>query len=192
MDSGSLRKDNHQAVRARWCRPTLTTAFSSTKATLFHRWLLSASRGTFVEHLNDIALDCREANLKVSASLHSNNQQIHRLKHAVWSHGSKGGHQLLQSISDSQQTYVTTMVALPRLPDCVFAFKRFKASYVERQRKRKISTAQSSDSSEHMMASSAKHSRPEIIDLTAVGDSEIIDLTAMADSEMSTEISERL
>jgi hypothetical protein len=38
------------------------------------------------------------------------------------------------------------MIALPRLPDRVFAFKRFKASYAERQRKRKISTAQSSDS----------------------------------------------
>jgi hypothetical protein len=74
MDNGSLHKDNHQAVRARWCRPTLRTTLSSTKATLFHRWLLSTSPGTFVEHLNDIALDCRAANLKVSVSLHSNNQ----------------------------------------------------------------------------------------------------------------------
>jgi hypothetical protein len=72
------------------------------------------------------------------------------------------------------------MLALPRLPDCVFAFKRFKTSYVERKQKRKISTAQSSDRSEHMMAFSAKHSRPEVIDWTA-----------LADSEMSTETSER-
>jgi hypothetical protein len=83
MDSGSLRKGNH--------RPTLTMKLSSTNTTLFHRWLLSTSPGTFVEHVNDIALYCTEANLKVRASLHSNNQQIHRLKHAVWSHGSKGG-----------------------------------------------------------------------------------------------------
>jgi hypothetical protein len=112
----------------------------------------------------------QRGNLKVSASLHSSNQQIHRLKHAVWSHGRKGGHPLLQSISYSQQTYVPTMLALPRLLGCVFAFKRFKTSYVERKRKRKISIAQSSGSSEHMMASSAKHSRPEIVDLTAVAD----------------------
>jgi hypothetical protein len=101
MDSGSLRKDNRQAGRARWCRPTLTTTFSSTNATLFNSWLLSTSPATFVEYLNDIALDCREANVKVSASLHSSNQQTHRLKHAVSSHGIKGGHPLLQSISDS-------------------------------------------------------------------------------------------
>jgi hypothetical protein len=65
------------------------------------------------------------------------------------------------------------MLALPRLPDCVFAFKRFKTSYVERKQKRKISTAQSSDRSEHMIAFSAKHFCAEIIDLTAVTDSEI-------------------
>jgi hypothetical protein len=89
MDSGLLRKDNHQAVCAGGCRPTLTTTLSSTKATFFHRWLMSTSPGIFVEHLSDITLDCREANCKVSASLHSNKQQILRLKHAVWSHGSK-------------------------------------------------------------------------------------------------------
>jgi hypothetical protein len=39
--------------------------------------------------------------------------------------------------------------------------------------KRKISTAQSSDRSEHMVAFSAKHFCPEIIELTAVVDTEI-------------------
>jgi hypothetical protein len=68
---------------------------------------------------------------------------------------------------------------MPTLPDCVFTFKRLKTSYVERKRKRKISTGQSSDSGEHMTAFSVKHSRPEIIDLRAV-----------ADFEMSTEIGE--
>jgi hypothetical protein len=56
----SLREDNHQAVRARWYHPTLTTTFSSTKATCFHRWLVSTSPETLVEHLNDIALSIAE------------------------------------------------------------------------------------------------------------------------------------
>jgi hypothetical protein len=36
------------------------------RTTLFHRWLLRAIPGTFIEHLSDIALDRREVNLRKS------------------------------------------------------------------------------------------------------------------------------
>ena len=44
----------------------------------------------YVEHLNDLALDCRESNLRKSTTLNGNNLHMNRLKHAFWAEGVKG------------------------------------------------------------------------------------------------------
>jgi hypothetical protein len=98
-------------------KPALADAPSSlVRTTLFHRWLLRAIPGTFMEHLNDIARDFREANLRTSGSLLSNNVHIHRVKHASGNLVRTGTCQLVQDICLSQRPYLEAEKHLPALP----------------------------------------------------------------------------
>jgi hypothetical protein len=107
VDASHFLGESYTGVRAQWCKPALVDAASSpVRTTLFHRWLLRAILGTFIEHLNDIALDCRETNLRTSGSLLSNNAHIHRVKHALWKSGAHGACRLVQDICLSQRPYL--------------------------------------------------------------------------------------
>jgi hypothetical protein len=128
-------------VRARWRRPTLTATLSSTKATLFHRWLLSTSPGTFVEHLNDIGQPQSErvAALEQSTNSHVKARCLESRKQRRTSAAAK----YIRFSADIRPYHA----CIAKTSQLCLAFKRFKTSYVERKRKRKISTAQSSGSS---------------------------------------------
>ncbi|CAM9102230.1 unnamed protein product [Sphacelaria rigidula] len=80
----------------------------------------------YVEHLNDIALDCRESNLRTSTTLHGNNLHMNRLKRAFWGEGVAGAARKVEEINRSQEPYWNIVRLLPPLPDFVFAFKRVK------------------------------------------------------------------
>ena len=88
-DSTSVLSHNYP-VRAQWCKKP------GSQSTLFHRWLLHLTGSPddhgfeYVEHLNDLALDCRESNMRKSTTLHGNNLHMNRLKHAFWVEGVKG------------------------------------------------------------------------------------------------------
>ena len=94
----------------------------------------------YVEHLNDLALDCRESNLRKSTTLNGNNLHMNRLKHAFWAEGVKGAARKAEEIEQSQESYWSIVRRLPPLPDFVFAFKRFKRP---RDSPRKVETLQS-------------------------------------------------
>ncbi|CAM9114317.1 unnamed protein product, partial [Ectocarpus sp. 8 AP-2014] len=91
-------------VRAQWCKRP-----GSSQSTLFHRWLLGLTGPPnehgfeYVEHLNDLALDCRESNLRKSTTLHGNNLHMNRLKHAFWVEGVKGAACKAEEINRSQE-----------------------------------------------------------------------------------------
>ena len=72
--------EGHYPFRAQWFHAPDVGGMC-----LFHRWLLRlAVRGPlYVEHVNDIPLDCRQVNLRVASSLHANNLHTHRLGRAV-------------------------------------------------------------------------------------------------------------
>ncbi|CAM9951911.1 unnamed protein product, partial [Scytosiphon promiscuus] len=80
----------------------------------------------YVEHLNDIALDCRESNLRTSTTLHGNNLHMNRLKRAFRDKGVVGTARKAGEINRSQEPYWKIVRLLPPLPDFVFAFKRVK------------------------------------------------------------------
>lgn len=96
-------------------------------------------RFEYVEHLNDIALDCRESNLRTSTTLHGNNLHMNRLKRAFWVGGVAGAACKAKEINRSQEPYWDIVGLLPPLPDFVFAFKRFKRP---RDLPRKLETLQ--------------------------------------------------
>jgi hypothetical protein len=81
VDASLFLGESYTGVRAQRYKPALVDA--PVRTTLFHRWLLQAIPETFIEHLNDIVLDCRETNLRTSGSFLSNNAHIHRVKHAL-------------------------------------------------------------------------------------------------------------
>ena len=121
--------------RAKWARKP---AGSDTR--LFHRWLLLPTaeqrrQHRCVEHINDIALDCREENLRAAANCKNNNVHIGRLKYAYWQGGRSGVLRLVGSIQADQKQYWRAVHMCPPLPDCVFAHKRF------RRQKKRVPTA---------------------------------------------------
>ena len=59
----------------------------------------------YVEHLNDLALECRESNLRKSTTLNGNNVHMNRLKHAFWVEGVKGAARKAEEIEQSQESY---------------------------------------------------------------------------------------
>lgn len=138
-DSISVLGQNYP-VRAQWCKKP-----GSSQSTLFHRWLLGLTgssdehRFEYVEHLNDIALDCREINLRTANTLHGNNLHMNRLKRAFWDEGVAGAARKADEINRSQEPYWNIVRLLPPLPDFVFAFKRVKRP---RDLPRKLETLQ--------------------------------------------------
>ncbi|CAN0081368.1 unnamed protein product, partial [Ectocarpus sp. 6 AP-2014] len=80
----------------------------------------------YVEHLNDIALDCRDSNLRTSTTLHGNTLHMNRLKSAFWDKGVAGAARKADEINRSQERYWKIVRLLPPLPDFVFAFKGLK------------------------------------------------------------------
>ena len=76
----------------------------------------------YVEHLNDLALDCPESNLRKSTTLHGNNLHMNRLKRAFWVEGVVGAARTAEEINRSQEPYWNIVRVLPPLPDFVFAF----------------------------------------------------------------------
>ncbi|CAM9729775.1 unnamed protein product, partial [Ectocarpus sp. 6 AP-2014] len=81
----------------------------------------------YVEHLNDIALDCRDSiSLRTSTTLHGNNLHMNRFKRAFWDKGVAGAARKADEINRSQEPYWKIVPLLPPLPDFIFAFKRVK------------------------------------------------------------------
>mmetsp|Transcript_7622 Transcript_7622/g.23550 ORF Transcript_7622/g.23550 Transcript_7622/m.23550 type:complete len:350 (-) Transcript_7622:25-1074(-) len=120
----SETSETHWPFRAQW-----TSAPSTAKSTLFHRWLVLADGGekvACVEHLNDIALDCRRENLRAASTTRRNVQTQHRLKYGYWSGGPNGAGATATDLKDAQDLYWTVVRLCPPLPDCVFAHKHFK------------------------------------------------------------------
>ncbi|CAN0302743.1 unnamed protein product [Ectocarpus sp. 4 AP-2014] len=96
-------------------------------STLFHRWLhrLTGSADDhmfeYVEHLNDIALDCRESNLRTSTTWHGNDLDMNSLKRAFCVEGVSGATRKAGEINRSQESCWSVVGRLPPLPDVVFA-----------------------------------------------------------------------
>ncbi|CAB1101787.1 unnamed protein product [Ectocarpus sp. CCAP 1310/34] len=136
-DSTGVLSQNYP-VRAQWCKKP------GSQSTLFHRWLLHVTGSPdehgfeYVEHLNGIALDCRESNLMTSTTLHGNNLHMNRSKHAFWVEGVKGA-ACKAEVNRSQESYWNIVRRLPPLPDFVFAFKCAKRP---RDSSRKVETLQ--------------------------------------------------
>lgn len=101
----------------------------------------------YVEHLNDLALDCRESNFRKSTTLHGNNLHMNRLKHAFWVEGVKGAASKAEEINRSQESYWSIVRRLAPLPDFVIAFKRFKRP---RDSPRTVETLQSAGYPTHV------------------------------------------
>jgi hypothetical protein len=117
------------SFRAVW---TSTPTNGSSK--LFHRWLVRGDHsqpetkqtgGTTdcVEHLNDIPLDCRRANLCRAPNRIHNNVWTHRLVRAF---RAGNGDNALRDMEAARVRYTGVLRDVPPLPDCVFAQKRMR------------------------------------------------------------------
>ena len=111
--------------RAQWTKPPTTRAPSR----LFHRWLLfsdatEAAACACVEHLNDLALDGRRANLRAAPDCRGNNRHHHRLKYAFWGAAAAGAAAAAHTMVEEQAEYWRMVDAAPPLPDVVFGHKR--------------------------------------------------------------------
>ena len=126
--NGSTITPQCHPFRAQWTKnPVL--ADGSRSSTLFHRWLRlrdgsDQEKFTCVEHLNDLALDCREENLRPSTNTAVNNAYIHRIKYAFWRGGGAGAMAKSREIMEEQAIYWETVRRCPPLPDSVFASKQ--------------------------------------------------------------------
>jgi len=111
------------SFRARWNTKPMCGG-----SPLFHRWLLLPGANTSVykgiEHLNDIALDCRAANLKVARNLVDNNNTTHRLSRA-FREGEGEFERCAKRLRAARDEYHVLVESCPPLPDCVFKAKRF-------------------------------------------------------------------
>ena len=104
---------------------------------LFHRWLMveeapnakqhcptgalpSSAVAACIEHVNDIPLDCRRANLRSAPDRVHNNIWTHRLVR-TFRDGSL--HATAQAMEAERVRYTGILSKLPPLPDCVFANK---------------------------------------------------------------------
>ncbi|CAN0476002.1 unnamed protein product [Ectocarpus sp. 12 AP-2014] len=96
-------------------------------------------RFEYFEHLDDIAPDCRESNLRTSTTSHGNNLHMNRLKRAFRDKGIAGAARKAEEIDRSQEPYWKIVRVLPPLPDFVCAFKRVKRP---RDSPRKLETLQ--------------------------------------------------
>jgi len=110
------------SYRAMW-----STRPSNGGSRLFHRWLLHRetsrhrdSAASCVEHLNDVPLDCRRANLRASPNRAENSAAVHRLAAAF-----RAGrlYRVAAALQRARDRYLNVVVALRPLPDCVFQFK---------------------------------------------------------------------
>jgi len=118
---GAKRGDS-SSFRARW-----NTAPLGGGSPLFHRWLMLTDsppeKKRVIEHVNDIPLDCREANLKGADNLLSNNQTTHRLVRA-FRDGDAFFEASVKRMREDRDQYHRLVEACPPLPDCVFKGKR--------------------------------------------------------------------
>jgi hypothetical protein len=119
------RKSALKSPRCRWNENPSTGG-----SPLFHRWLLldkAIESKYIVEHLNDIPLDCRERNLKLSQSLKDNNNPTHRLSRAFRNQDDGEEFETVRKKMKMERgEYHDLIRSTPRLPDCVFSKKRLR------------------------------------------------------------------
>ena len=127
--------------RARWANEPLQGG-----SRLFHRWVLRAdddgASSSCVEHLNDIPLDCRRANLRTSCNRVDNNQAPHRLAKAL-----RDGRllQVAEDMAKARAAYTDVVAKLPPLPESVFVAKRKRERLgVPRDASKRVAAAQAS------------------------------------------------
>ena len=153
--------NTHWPYRAQW---TKEPSFGL-KSTQFHRWLLGLN-AVCIEHLNDLALDCRRDNLQAATTTHQNVQTQHRLKYAYWHAGVSGTTQTALDLQESQKLYWNLVQQCPPLPDCVFACKRLKRKYNMQPDSTGLELVKSKSKVIKVKPADTDNKQPEIIDLT--------------------------
>ena len=121
-NSLQCERNKSGSVRARWVSDPIGGG-----SRLFHRWLLQVNQSTmFVEHLNDIPLDCRNLNLTIDKGLTLNNQHTHRMGKVFKEDHDQKFEVLLAMMKDEVQDYIWCINSAPLLSDCVFVRKTFE------------------------------------------------------------------
>ena len=92
-----------------------------------------------MEHLNDVALDCRSSNLRFGLDNAAINKRMQRLKHAFRANGPRAAGEMAESMQQDLTEYLRIVSMCPPLPDCVFASKRFSDPQSRAIKRRKAS-----------------------------------------------------
>jgi hypothetical protein len=96
---------------------------------LIHRFLKELTHGNY--------LYADHYEISVDASHFLGESYTGYVPSGLWKSGAHGACQLVQDICFSQRPYLEAEKRLPALPDCVFAFKRFKRIKVRKDNKPK-------------------------------------------------------